>query len=128
MTLYNGLRNLLSLIFVAIGQDSDVQTLTDSAHFQTGAQLGEQSVERAATWYQQGGMTERIAGGVMAIAIVAIVLNELFTLQLVNNTTGPFSGLIDSVENVGTAALTLVVLGFLAAAGGAVLTMFRGGF
>jgi len=82
----------------------------------------------SAKFNQQGGMTERIAGGVMAIAIVAIVLNELFSLSLVNNTTGPFSGLIDSVENVGTAALTLVVLGFLAAAGGAVLTMFRGGF
>jgi hypothetical protein len=94
-----------------------VSAITDSAHYQVGK-----------NFWQSGGMTERIAGGVMAIAIVAIVLNELFTLDLVSNTSGPFSGLINSVENVGTAALTLVVLGFLAAAGGAVLTMFRGGF
>lgn len=98
-----------------------MSTITESAHYQVGQRAFE-------SWWQRGGMTERIAGGVMAIAIVAIVLNELFTLDLVNNTDGPFSGLITSVENVGTAALTLVVLGFLAAAGGAVLTMFRGGF
>lgn len=99
-------------------------SVSDRAEYQT----GERAFGRLATWFQRGGMTERIAGGVMAIAIVAIVLNELFSLSLVSNTSGPFSGLIDSVENVGTAALTLVVLGFLAAAGGAVLTMFRGGF
>lgn len=102
--------------------------VTTSSAFNTGEAAFDTGSSRIASWWQQGGMTERIAGGVMAIAIVAIVLNELFTLSLVNNTTGPFSGLINSVENVGTAALTLVVLGFLAAAGGAVLTMFRGGF
>lgn len=96
-------------------------SLTDTAGFQ----LGQQKFDE---FRQRGGMTERIAGGVMAIAIVAIVLNELFTLQIVNNTTGPFSGLMDTVESVGTGALTLVVLGFLAAAGGAAISMFRGGF
>jgi len=91
----------------------------------TGYQFGQQQYHE---FRQRGGMTERIAGGVMAIAIVAIVLNELFTLQIVNNTSGPFSGLMDTVESVGTGALTLVVLGFLAAAGGAAISMFRGGF
>lgn len=102
--------------------------VSTTAGFQTGEAMFDATSDRLSSWWQRGGMTERIAGGVMAIAIVAIVLNELFTLDLVSNTSGPFSGLISSVENVGTAALTLVVLGFLAAAGGAVLTMFRGGF
>jgi hypothetical protein len=75
-----------------------------------------------------GGMTERIAGGIIAVTVVAIVLNQLFTLQIVNTTSGPFSGLLTTVESVGTGALTLVVLGFLAAAGGAAIAMFRGGF
>lgn len=92
-------------------------TVTDSASFQAGK-----------AWFQSGGMVERIAGGVMAVAVVAVVLTELFSLSIISNATGPFAGLIDQVENVGTAALTLVVLGFLAAAGGAVLSMFRGGF
>lgn len=77
---------------------------------------------------QRGGMVERIAGGVMSVAVVAIVLNELFTLDIVNSSTGPFSSLLTQVENIGTAALGLVVLGFLAAAAGLVLTQFRGGF
>lgn len=84
--------------------------------------------ERGERFFQGSGMVERIAGGVMTIAVVAIVLNELFTLSIVSNQSGPFSGLIDQVENVGTAALTLVVLGFLAAAATVVLRMFRGGF
>lgn len=101
--------------------------VTNSGAYRSGEALFEASASRVSTW-RQTGMTEQIAGGVMAIAIVAIVLNELFSLSLVSNSSGPFAGLISQVENVGTAALTLVVLGFLAAAGGAVLTMFRGGF
>jgi len=73
-------------------------------------------------------MVEKIAGGIMTITVVAIVLNELFTLSIVNSSSGPFSDLLTQVQNVGTAALTLVVLGFLAAAATVVLQMFRGGF
>jgi len=98
--------------------------VTQTAGYQNGQAL----FEGARRWFQSGGMVERIAGGVMAVAVVAVVLTELFSLSIIANASGPFAGLIDQVENVGTAALTLVVLGFLAAAGGAVLSMFRGGF
>lgn len=54
-----------------------------------------------------------IGKGLMTIALVVVVLNQLFTLDVISNTTGPFSGLITTVENLGTAALTLVVLGFI---------------
>jgi hypothetical protein len=100
-------------------------SVTESAAFQAGQRKAHRM---AANFRQGGGMVERIAGGVMAVAIVAIVLNELFTLQIVNNTSGPFSGLMDTVESVGTGAITLVVLGFLAAAGGMAISMFRSGF
>lgn len=96
-------------------------SLTSNRAFQKGFSKGE-------SFFQNGGMTERVAGGIMTIAVVAIVLNELFSLQIVNNSSGPFADLITQVQNVGTAALTLIVLGFLAAAAGAVLSMFRGGF
>jgi len=102
-------------------------SVTDSAAYQRGRDMGEATVAQ----FDQmggGGMTERIAGGIIAVTVVAIVLNQLFTLSIVNTTTGPFSGLLQTVESVGTGALTLVVLGFLAAAGGAAIAMFRGGF
>lgn len=54
-----------------------------------------------------------IGKGLMTVALVVIVLNQLFTLEIINNTSGPFAGLITTVENLGTAALTLVVLGFI---------------
>lgn len=100
-------------------------SVTESAAYQTGHAKGQQWV---ANFRQSGGMVERIAGGVMAVAVVAIVLNQLFSLSIVNQTSGPFSGLLDTVESVGTGAITLVVLGFLAAAGGAAISMFRGGY
>jgi len=100
-------------------------SVRESSAFQAGHAAGERSV---ASFRQSSGMVERVAGGIMTIAVVAIVLNQLFTLEIVNSTSGPFSDLITQVQNVGTAALTLIVLGFLAAAAGAVLTMFRGGF
>jgi len=102
--------------------------VTKQPAFEAGKNAGQASAKLVREWFQSGGMVERIAGGVMAVAVVAVVLTELFSLSIISNATGPFSGLITQVENVGTAALTLVVLGFLAAAGGAVLSMFRGGF
>jgi hypothetical protein len=54
-----------------------------------------------------------IGKGLMTVALVVIVLNQLFTLSIINNSSGPFSGLISTVENLGTAALTLVVIGFI---------------
>lgn len=99
-----------------------LESIRGNPWFQMGFNKGQDSIDRMNAG---AGMAERIAGGVMTIAVVALVLNEMFSLS-VFNTTGPFSGLIDSVENIGGAALTLVVLGFLAAAGAAALSMFRG--
>jgi len=112
------------------------QGITSDPNYQAGAQMGEMGAERALNMFEgrlerygaMGSMVERVAGIVISLAVVTLVLNQLFTLSIIQNTSGPFSGLIDSVENIGSAALTLLVLGALAAAAGVVLRMFRGGF
>lgn len=65
----------------------------------------------------QGATAKSIGAGLMTVALVVIVLNQLFTLDIVANTTGPFSSTIDTIENIGGGALTIVVLGFLVLAG-----------
>ena len=72
------------------------------------------------------GMVNQIVGGIFAVALGVVMLNQLFTLQIINTTTGPFASLFDTVESIGGAAITFVVLGFLAAAGGVAVRMFRG--
>ena len=72
----------------------------------------------------------RIIGGAMiGIAILAVVLTEVFTLEAMNITDGPFSGVIDSLESTGSAALGLLVIGLLVLAANRVMGFFgRGGF
>jgi hypothetical protein len=103
---------------------STAQTVTESDDFQQGKAAFSGMMARM----RQMSAVDMIAGGIITLVVVAIVLNQLLTLEIVNNTTGPFSGLIDSVENIGSASLTLIVVGFLAAAAGVVLSMFRGRF
>jgi len=66
---------------------------------------------------EQGASAKRIGAGLMTVALVVIVLNQLFTLEIVNNTSGPFASTIDTVESIGGGALTIVVVGFLVLAG-----------
>lgn len=73
-----------------------------------------------------GGMVNAVVGGIFAVALGVVMLNQLFSLSIINTTTGPFATLFDTVENIGGAAITFIVLGFLAAAGGLAVRMFRG--
>lgn len=109
---------------------TSAQKVTDHESFQAGEQLFEAAHGAARGRMNQMGNSavEMIGGGIITVAVIAIVLNQLFTLSIVNDTTGPFSGLIDSVENIGGSALTLVVVGFLAAGAAVTLSMFRGRF
>ncbi|RLM53184.1 hypothetical protein DVK02_14945 [Halobellus sp. Atlit-31R] len=106
----------------------DFSRLTQNPAYQFGYNAGMQKLTPDSSVEQNGGMIERIAGGIMTVVLVAIVLNEMLTLTIVNQSTGPMSDLIDQATQVGTAALTLAVLGFLAAAATLVLNFFRGGF
>jgi len=70
-----------------------------------------------------------IAGAMIGISVLVIVLNEVFSLQSISNSTGPFSGVIDSLESTGGAALGLLVVGLLVVSANAVMSFFgRGGF
>jgi len=73
--------------------------------------------ERARSRIKQSASAKRIGAGLMTVALVVIVLNQLFTLDIIANTSGPFSSTIDTIENIGGGALTIVVVGFLVLAG-----------
>lgn len=63
------------------------------------------------------GLMDRIIGGGFAFVIGIIMLNFLFGLELVNNSSGPFASQLDTIQQVIGAALILGVLGILALAG-----------
>lgn len=73
--------------------------------------------------------TVRLIGGAMiGIAILVVVLNEVFGIGSINNSSGPFSGVIDSLKSTGGAALGLLVIGLLVAGANRVMSFFGGGF
>lgn len=69
-----------------------------------------------------------IGGGVIGIAVVVIVVNSVLTTNAVANSSGPFSGVIDSLETTGVSAMVLLVVGLLVAAASKLMTFFGGGF
>jgi len=71
------------------------------------------------------GMINEIVGGIFAIALGLVLLNQLFAVDIINSTDGPFSSTFDTVESVGGAAMIFAVLGMLALAGGTAVRMFR---
>jgi len=68
-----------------------------------------------------------IAGAMIGISVLVIVLNEVFSLNQISNSSGPFSGVIDSLESTGGAALGLLVVGLLIVAANAVMGFFGRG-
>ena len=72
--------------------------------------------------------TVRVIGGAMiGISVLVIVLNEVFSINSISNSTGPFAGIIDSLESTGVAAMSLLVVGLLVAAANRVMGFFGGG-
>lgn len=72
----------------------------------------------------------RVMGGAMiGIAVLVVVLNEVFSLDQISETNGSFSGIIDSLQTTGAAALGLLVIGLLVLAANRVMQFFgSGGF
>lgn len=72
--------------------------------------------------------TVRMLGGAMiGIAVLVIVLNEVFSLDSIANSTGPFDSVISSLQSTGGAALGLIVIGLLVLAANRVMGFFGGG-
>jgi len=72
--------------------------------------------------------TVRVIGGAMiGISVLVVVLNEVFSLDAISNSTGEFSGVIDQLINIGGAALGLLVIGILVLGANRVMNFFGGG-
>jgi len=97
-----------------------------------GRQIGNAKLDEFEDEWSQASIMQQvrlIAGAMIGISVLVIVLNEVFSLNQISNSSGPFSGVIDSLESTGGAALGLLVVGLLIVAANAVMGFFgRGGF
>jgi len=72
--------------------------------------------------------TVRVIGGAMiGISVLVVVLNQVFALDAISNSSGTFSGVIDSLQTTGAAGLGLLVIGILVLAANRVMGFFGGG-
>jgi hypothetical protein len=72
--------------------------------------------------------TVRVIGGAMiGIAVLVVVLNQVFALDSIANSSGPFSGISDQLVTVGSAAMGLLVIGLLVLGANRVMGFFGGG-
>ena len=72
--------------------------------------------------------TVRVIGGAMVgISVLVVVLNEIFTLDAINNSSGPFADVISQLTGIGGAALGLLVIGILVLGANRVIGFFGGG-
>jgi hypothetical protein len=72
--------------------------------------------------------TVRVIGGAMVgISVLVVVLNEIFTLDAINNSSGPFADVISQLTGIGGAALGLLVIGILVLGANRVMGFFGGG-
>ena len=75
------------------------------------------------------GVIRLIGGGMIGVAVLVVVLNEVFSLEQIADTEGEFSSVTESLTGIGGAALGLLVIGFLVIAANQVMGFFgSGGF
>lgn len=60
---------------------------------------------------------KRVVKVLASVGIGVVILNEIFAIGALQNDSGMFSGVIDSIGTTGVAALTLLVVGLVAYAG-----------
>lgn len=72
--------------------------------------------------------TVRVIGGAMiGISVLVVVLNEVFSLDSISNSSGPFADVITQLTTIGGAGLGLLVIGILVLAANRVMGFFGGG-
>lgn len=101
-----------------------------SLAFQVGADSAEELARDAGLSNARIMDVVRVIGGAMiGLAVLVVVLNQVFTLESISSGSGPFQGVIDSLESTGGAALGLLVIGLLVVAANRIMGFFgRGGF
>lgn len=75
------------------------------------------------------GAVRLIGGAMIGLAVLVVVLNEVWSLDIIGNSSGNFTSVTESLENTGGAALGLLVIGLLVVAANYVMGFFgSGGF
>jgi hypothetical protein len=74
-----------------------------------------------------------VGAGLVMTLVVVLVLTEVhaaipFETDNAGNYTGPFGDVVAALESTGVAALSLLVVGFLVVAAGAIMRFFGTGF
>jgi len=88
----------------------------------TAEQFAEEGLSQASIM-----QTVRLLGGALiGISVLVVVLNEVFSLDTIANGSGPFSGITDSLQSTGVAAMSLLVVGLLVVAANRVMGFFGG--
>lgn len=77
----------------------------------------DREAEPEGTRLGQGQTAKRVGKGLVTIGLIVVVLNEVFSINAINNSSGPFSGVVSTVESLGIAALTILAVGFIILAG-----------
>ncbi|MDR9431620.1 MAG: hypothetical protein RI568_13105 [Natronomonas sp.] len=68
-----------------------------------------------------------IGGALVAIVIIALVLTEVYNAINISDSS-PFSGIVDSAETTGVAAITLLIVGLLVLAASVIMRFMGGSF
>ncbi len=108
------------------GLESTADDIRDHEQYQLGKQMGDRAFDNLD---QMGimGAVRMIGGAMIGIAVLVVVLNEVFSLDSIANSSGPFSDVTDQLKGTGGAALGLLVIGLLVVGANRVMGFFGGG-
>jgi len=68
-----------------------------------------------------------IGGALVMVVIIALVLTEVYDAIEVDDTS-PFYGILETAEDTGVAAITLLIVGLLVLAASVIMRFMGGGF
>jgi hypothetical protein len=102
------------------------------SYVETGARAVSRLTDRTDRSHAEVMGTVRAIGGAMiGLAILVVVLDEVFSVGAFSKTNGSYDGtfgnVLNSLETTGSAALGLLVVGLLVAAANRVMGFFGGG-
>jgi hypothetical protein len=99
---------------IDMGLETGETELAESGHHKASGFAG---LAKATRMNAGSGLMDRVIGAGFAFVIGVIMLNFLFGIDLVANSSGPFSSQLTTIEEVIGAAIVLGALGILALAG-----------
>ena len=109
-----------------LAPDTEFQVVDEEGHVVKTTTADEFETEGLATASIMD-VVRLIGGSMIGIAVLVVVLNEIFQLDSIANASGPFSGITDSLTGVGASAISLLVVGLLVVAANRIMGFFGGG-